>query len=235
MSPITMIAIGTGVTIIGAIIAGIGTYRQHLASSEKTSKILELSHKNNELARENRVIVEKSRDSITSHFNKELAEFGIKYDASQEKFERIIKQGGIKPALMVCTGNGIEFISHDNNVLKLKISFCGKEATCFNVNLKIRTLTFESSLKQAYVNKGDLLFGPDIIIPVGDYYSTELHIANEKPFDTVFILVRGTYWDTGKTLEQRAEFVINYNVKTKAFGLSRGEEREQAIHAFNTL
>jgi hypothetical protein len=39
MSPIVMIAIGTATTIIGAAIAGIGTYRQHLASSEKTSKI----------------------------------------------------------------------------------------------------------------------------------------------------------------------------------------------------
>jgi hypothetical protein len=164
-----------------------------------------------------------------------LAKFGIKYDASQEKFERIIKQGGVKPALIVCTGDGVQFISDENNVFKLKISFCGIEAACFNVNLKIRTLTFDSKLKLADVSKGELLFGPDIIIPVGERSSTELHIGYEKPFDNVFILVRGTYWDTGRTLEQNVELVIDYDVKTKSFGLSRGEQREKAIHAFNTL
>ena len=207
MSPIVMIAVGTGLTIIGAVIAGIGTYRQHVASSEKSTKILELAHKNNELAQENRVIVEKSLDSITSHFNKGLEDFGIRYDASQEKFEKILKHGGVKPALIVCTGDGIQFISYQDNILNLKISFCGLEATCFNVNLKINSLIFESTTKRGLVNVGDVIFGPDVIIPPGLQYSTELHVKSDEPFDTVFILVRGTYWDTGKTVEQKVEFL----------------------------
>lgn len=234
MSPITMILIGTLVTVIGAIVTAIGTYRQHLASSEKSSKILELSEKNNELAEENKHVVEKSRDSLMSHINSELADFGIRYDASNERFEKILKEGVAKPVLTLCPDKGVQFISHENNLLKLRISVCSFEAACSNVNLKLRSLTLNSANRFAVVNKGDVSFDPDTLLPPGTAVATEVHIFNDQAqFDKVYILVRGSYWDVGKKFEQKVESVLEYDVKSKSWAYSNGERRTQALDAFS--
>jgi hypothetical protein len=43
MSPIVIIAIGAGVTVLGAIVTAFGTYLQHRSASEKSSRILTLT------------------------------------------------------------------------------------------------------------------------------------------------------------------------------------------------
>jgi hypothetical protein len=225
MSPIIIIAVGTLFTIIGAIIVGIGTYRQHLASSEKSTTILELSKMNNALGRENKIIVERSRDSITNHFNKELADFGIKYDESQERFKKVlnetISRESPKPALIICPDKGVQFISHENNVLRLKMFLCGVQALCVNVNLKINTFTLAIDRKEVLLIKDEVLI-QGITMPPGIAYEAKFNIANQDTFDRVFILIQGSHWDSSKTIEQKVEILYVYDVKSKAHGYATG-------------
>ncbi|HEY8934535.1 MAG TPA: hypothetical protein VIM65_04915 [Cyclobacteriaceae bacterium] len=245
MNPIAIIATGTVITIIGAVIAGYGTYKQNLSSSQKSTKILELGEENKELSlrnielsKENITVAKESRDSLTKHFNQELANFGIIYNEGQERFEKLIITTGTPiPTLAINqVANGVEIISRNDESIVYRIHFHSYQATAHNVHLLIKTM-FGANTNGFMGAPEPIEIGPGQTFIIGTDYSFDVtvnQIDNSFAFDRLYIRIEGSYSDVDKIRTQSADILVEYRFKTSKWGEVVGKRRADILERYES-
>lgn len=235
---------GIILVLIFSFIIGVSIWQE---VDDQNEKIAAKTLSDNELKKKDSLalIQQSQRDSIA--FNrlqkskeetiKALAIYGLKYDESQKRIEKLVKDSSRSritnivqqndPVVGVCTPDGIQLKKTETDNLFFNISLCYKYSP---LNLKV-DLYAVSVFNGNWRLMGKL---PNFIVKhsgmeIDGGFTSQLVLTNRLNVDKVFIRLTGTYERKDKKDKIILDEVYSYQISTSEFGFAVDKIKDDII------
>jgi len=171
---------------------------------KNTQKLLQTELKNRDSINQNKIDAANEKyifklDSSDKNTIKLLAQYGLKYDSSEKRIEKLVTDSANKHITIINSEDPIfnlcdvEVVNKNTDSITFKLIFCSRDATSYNIDFK---LDFFSKIGRGdeyfYIYRNLKILPPNTNINKDKFQSIEMGIKN---FNTsaYFFHLRGTY------------------------------------------
>ncbi len=183
--------------------------------------------------------------SITRTQTEILGKYGYKLDSANNKLVSVVRDSSKtkvylenKPVFTLCNDTGISFKEETTKAYSLNVSFCSYDAGSFGHKLTWQAV-YSDSLNQLYIapqGKIDNYFNKDFKMQKNSAFSAGLNIqkiANSLLISTLYLYIKGVYYNIDKTKSYNVDELYYFDIKTKKFGIIMSDEREKIVKFIN--
>jgi hypothetical protein len=160
---------------------------------------------------------------LESAFTNALARYNLKYDSTQKVVLKFVRDSAKKETKIIY-GNRPELEVDDISFSKdlkdsVRIKFTSKQATSYNVTIKINCVVQESDKPAYIINRFQEAYLNDIIVPSDKVFQLTEQIEGLNNFNRpiFYFIFIGSYKDIDKKT-YIFKGIFNYNSITKSFG-----------------
>lgn len=179
----------------------------------------------------NRVYTNESNSKIVMSFTEGLAKYGLKFDAAQQRIEKLVRDSTKRnvtivenPELSLCPGDGLHDIYYRSDTLFLKLNFCSAKSISIVDSLKITILVSDGDIHYFLLQTLKIVIQDFLVADKGNQIETnsktiqQIHYPHAPIGNMLYVWVYGTYKNQDRSKTMSIDVIYGFDIKNNQYG-----------------
>ena len=179
--------------------------------------------------------LDANKEKIIETFTDGLAKYGLKYDSSRRRIEKLIKDSAQRktviinksePFLSLCQDRPIHLENITQTNYKFVLHICNSSAPSRNIDAIVYVVSVDS-LNRLYFTKELDLFQSKAQLDKNAHIEQQLLVPNLRKYRICYFLIKGSWTNVSEKNKYEIDEIYHYNLETgNSGGITSSHERQ---------